>query len=122
MKSLLIALILFALMFTIILLNAHFVRKEVNHYKISVQNLPPVDDISCPSLAKELKNDWERSVLLLGFSSCDNELRHVSELFYDLSSYAEAKDVIGFERTRNVLCFAISRIGALEQLEFEDIF
>lgn len=122
MKSFVIAIILFLLLFVFIVFNNIHINSTVDRLIVKAEALPSPDSDNCIAMIKDLANDWKESEHYISFSTEIDKLDRVSDLFEALSVYAEYGDHTEYERARRQLVVALKGTSTFESLKFDDIF
>ena len=117
MKTFIIALVVFSVLLTLIILNALFVNRTMDELRAAILILPACDEIALV----DILTSWKNHYTLLSLSVSRNEMRDMDVWLAEMRIAATRGDTLQFETARAKALDSIDDIRRLERIALSNI-
>ena len=117
MKTFIVALVVFSVLLTLIILNALFVNRAMDKFRSDILALPACDEIALSDVVAA----WESYYTLLSLSVSRNEMRDMDVWLAEMRVAAKRDDALQFETARAKALDSIDDIRRLERIALSNV-
>ena len=121
MKSLTIALALFALLLTGIFLNAIYINEETSRWSKLAESLDNIESESFEQRFNAFESEWKNFKRIADISCQYSDLNRIDMTIKEMKARAETDSPEDYETARQTLIFLLSELSRLERLSPEGL-